>query len=504
MKKIIYTIFAILTLGLSTFAQLQAQNDPVNMFTLRKLVKETPDQKDKILSQANEILSQPNGARLAISQYSQVAGMLLDAGIYLDNAETFAKKGLALCQLDKFIESSKEVFKKNNAPIPTDEAIAQEFTTNKARLLGILGRIQIKSGKLSEAETTLKEALKLNSMDTATAVSLSDLAEKKGDNSAAFNYLIPAVFSIGVTKEFNDRMERVYQKSNGGKADGLDELLDKKFHEAFPYKSEPYKPTDKRTNRTVLAELFTGAGCSPCVIADLAYDVILQRYKRQNFAVLVYHVHNPRPDPLANATTTDRSKFYLVRGVPAVTFDGDFTGESIGGNVWEKAKLRYEEFTAKIDKKLETLPGADLKLNISKEGSLVKVKATVDKFKMPSENLKLHIVLAEDLIKYVGENGIRFHPFVVRSMETPDAKGLTVDATKANSFEYTFDVAKISDDLRIYSDEFEKNPPKEFKYGEAKFRKKMFAIDEKNLTVVAFVQDEKTKEVLQTVYFKVK
>lgn len=505
MKRIIYAIFAVFALAIGVSAQpLQTQNEQVNMFTLRKLVKETPDQKDKILAQANQILSQVDENRLFISQASQLAEMLYDAGIYLENAEVFAKKGVDVCNLDKFLESSKRIFKQNNANEQSDSAITQEFWSYKARLQSVLGRIELKLGKVSAAENALKESFKLNKMNTATALSLSEIFEKKSDTKTAFDYLIPAVFSTGVPKTLMEKLESLYQTNHGGKLDGLEDYLDKKYHEVFPFQVESYKTSAKRTNRTVLAELFSGSGCAPCVSVDLAYDGILRRYNRDDVAVLVYHVHNPRPDPMANAETTLRSEFYGVRGVPAIAFDGTYNNLGIGSNDWEKAKFRYDDFTAKIDKELEVAPDADLKINVSKSGSNIQVKATVENIKKPSENLKLHIILAEDLIRYKGENGIRYHPYVVRSMATPDAKGLAVDAAKPNTFEYIFDVVKISEGLRVYQDEFEKNPPKEFKYGGPQFQQKLYSVNENNLTVVAFVQDEKTKQILQTAFFKVK
>jgi hypothetical protein len=252
----------------------------------------------------------------------------------------------------------------------------------------------------------------------------------------------------------------------------------------------------------VLAELFSGSGCSPCVIVDLAYEGLLQRYRREDVAVLVYHLHRPLPDPMANPLTELRAGYYKVRGAPSVAFDGNFIGDSIGGAAWDRAVVRYREFTAQIDRALTAPAGAELKLSATPEGSMVKVKVLVDKVQTASEDLRLHVVLAEDLLRYTGENGIRFHPMVVRSMSAPH--GTPVAANRPTTLEHAFDVAKIAADLKSYLDEFEKNPPGEYKGEEVKFRRKMDAIDPKNLSVVAFVQDHKTKQVLQTAYIKVK
>lgn len=191
-----------------------------------------------------------------------------------------------------------------------------------------------------------------------------------------------------------------------------------------------------------------------------------------------------------------------MRGAPSVAFDGNFIGDSIGGAAWDRAVVRYREFTAQIDRALTAPAGAELKLSATPEGSMVKVKVLVDKVQTASEDLRLHVVLAEDLLRYTGENGIRFHPMVVRSMSAPH--GTPVAANRPTTLEHAFDVAKIAADLKSYLDEFEKNPPGEYKGEEVKFRRKMDAIDPKNLSVVAFVQDHKTKQVLQTAYIKVK
>jgi hypothetical protein len=114
-----------------------------------------------------------------------------------------------------------------------------------------------------------------------------------------------------------------------------------------------------------------------------------------------------------------------------------------------------------------------------------------------SEKLRLQIALAEDMVTYSGENGERFHPMVVRSMAL-DAKsdqGFALEPGKGGSFEYTFDVAKAVADARAHLEQYEANERK----GEYTFRQKKHEITG-GLVVVAFVQDEATKKVLQAAY----
>jgi hypothetical protein len=88
---------------------------------------------------------------------------------------------------------------------------------------------------------------------------------------------------------------------------------------------------------------------------------------------------------------------------------------------------------------------------------------------------------------------------VVRAMAL-DAKsdqGFALKPGKGGTFEYTFDLAKAVADAKAHLEQFEKVERK----GEYTFRQKKHEITG-GLVVVAFVQDEATKQVLQAVYLK--
>jgi hypothetical protein len=231
--------------------------------------------------------------------------------------------------------------------------------------------------------------------------------------------------------------------------------------------------------------------------AGLAFDAALERYTRQDFVVLNYHVHIPAPDPMVNPATVTRRQFYNVNSSPSYFFDGDADG---GGGSAENAKSIFE---SKVDpviaKHLAEKPGAQIRLQASSSGSTVKVKAGVSKVASTSDKLRLQIALAEDVVSYGGENGERFHPMVVRSMAL-DAKqnqGFALKPGKGGTFEYTFDLAKAVADAKAHLENFETVERK----GEYKFRQKKHDITG-GLVVVAFVQDEATKKVLQASYLK--
>jgi hypothetical protein len=107
--------------------------------------------------------------------------------------------------------------------------------------------------------------------------------------------------------------------------------------------------------------------------------------------------------------------------------------------------------------------------------------------------VSLHVALAENDVQYVRSNGVWFHSLVVRkllgSAQGSVLQGPNLNATVAE----TVDLASVSDSLNGYLDTYEKGR------GTFKFKNRVSAIDTAKLVVVAFVQDDETKEILQAV-----
>jgi hypothetical protein len=231
--------------------------------------------------------------------------------------------------------------------------------------------------------------------------------------------------------------------------------------------------------------------------AGLAFDAAQERYTRKDFIALNYHVHIPQPDPMVNPAAITRRQFYGVNSSPSYFFDGDADG---GGGSAENAKSIFESKVGPtIEKHLAEKPGARIKLRASSSGSTVKVKVDVSRVTSTSDKLRLQIALAEDSVTYSGENGERFHPMVVRSMalDPKSDQGFALKPGKGGTFAYTFDVAKAVADAKAHLENFETVERK----GEYTFRQKKHEITSA-LVVVAFVQDEATKKVLQATYLK--
>ena len=83
-------------------------------------------------------------------------------------------------------------------------------------------------------------------------------------------------------------------------------------------------------------------------------------------------------------------------------------------------------------------------------------------------------------------------------MAGKNADGLPLKANKHSTFEHTFDLVKIVQVNKSYLDDYEINGRNFF----TKFDEKKHEIDPNRLSVIAFVQDQKTKQIFQAAQIK--
>ena len=429
------------------------------------------------------------------STAQSIASSLLSANILLNDAESWAKKSIDSMKLPLYLAEQREAYTERKQNIPSEEDLTRRFRQSRASRVATLGQIELKLGRTAQAKKLLTEAYEVNRDNTGVVSALGEIAFKEGDDTKALDYLMTAKLSGRITPSADTAFESAYRKSHNGSLDGLEAVLDTEYNTRFPNPVHPaaYLPTEKRTDRVVLAEIFTGSGCPPCVAADLAFDAAMQRYGHKELAVVMYHQHIPRPDPMTNPDTLSRAKDYGVTAVPTYLIDGSKT---VGGGSRDATPRKFESIEKDIDKELETASEARLKVAAALAGNTVKVAAHVTDVNSDSKDLKVRILLLEKELRYTGENGVRFHPMVVRAMGGEKAEGYPIESDHA-SLEAAFDLDAISKSLKAHLDEYEAKGHR----GEAfKFREKKYQIDRADLAVVVFVQDDRTKRVLQAAY----
>ena len=285
-------------------------------------------------------------------------------------------------------------------------------------------------------------------------------------------------------------------RKNGETADlpRVTELIDaaerrdyEEYQRHFPFKPDPYAGRPTQSDRVVLVELFAGADCPPSVAGILAFDGLARAYKPTEVLRLQYHVNIPFTDPMTNPATLARQKYYGVRGTPAAFVNGK-AYDDVGGPARSAIK-NFSDFRRLIDPPL-TLPAtAKLTLTASRDGDKVTFRAKVGGLAKPGERLRLRLFLAEPMVRHRGANGIRYHHAVVRA-----AVGLEGGfPLRQASVEHAADVNL--GDLRkaLVADltKFQQEPGNE----ELPNADRLLVLTD--LFVVALVQDDVTREVLQ-------
>jgi tetratricopeptide (TPR) repeat protein len=456
---------------------------------LSTLIERLPDQRDRIRKLAKSMYQGAKPDQRS-SMAFELANTLLNGDTFLNDAEHYARIGVNSLNQAKYLDEQRKQAAARKQKPPSDDVLIDRFRKQRANRIATLGRVYFKMGRIDKAKPLLEEAYGVQQESTVVAAALGDIAFKAGDESKATEYLVQAVLSgrPAATAVAKPDLEAIYRKMHAGSLDGFGAMLDSEYRKRFPnpVKIEAYKPPEKRSNRLVLAEVFTGAGCPPCVGADLAFDAALERYPRTDLAVVMYHVHVPQPDPMTTAETPDLSKAYGVRGVPTYFIDGKMIGGGGGGR--DFAERVYERFNPTIEKELEAPAEAKLTATAALEGNAVKVKASASDIKSESKDLKVVAMLLEKQIRYSGENGIRFHSMVVRAIG---------EAPVSDAFEHTFDLDEVSASLHKSLDEYE---AKGHRGKTFKFTDKKYQIDRGDLAVAVFLKDAKTEHVLQAAY----
>ncbi len=273
-------------------------------------------------------------------------------------------------------------------------------------------------------------------------------------------------------KAVNDRLAKMEK-----------DLDDEFLKTAVPFKTEPFQRAAS-TGRVVLVELFTGAQCPPCVAADVAFDAALKTYKPQDVILLQYHQHIPGPDALTNEDTEKRFQYYQGRGVPSTYVDGG-TNLPLGGGK-AAGKDAYQKLVDALKGELDKGAAAKIALKARQSGDNIVITAEVSDLKDAGPDTKLRLALVEENIRYPGGNGQRFHHHVVRSMPG-GVDGFALKTAKEKQ-EVKVNLAELKKSLAEYLVKANQRRP---------FASDDRPLDLKHLFVVAFIQNDKTKEIVQ-------
>ena len=331
--------------------------------------------------------------------------------------------------------------------------------------------VEVLKGKDAYPEVAVAAARQAEKMMTATTPLETRLRLLTALGSALKN-----AGKVEQTKEVNQRIDK------------LENVAYKEYSaKALEFPLAKYTGRRAKSDRTVLVELFTGAQCPPCVGADLAFDALGKTFNTKEVVLLEYHLHVPQPDALTNTDTEARAEYYgdeKVRGTPTVLFDGKVS--PIGGGSREDAPDVYKDYRKITETLLEAPAGAQIQAGAAYKAGKIYIKAAVRGLAKPGDKMKLRLALVEDWARYKGHNGISYFHQVVRAFPG-GAAGFTL-AKKDAEQNVVIDLRDLRDDLTKYLDRAGKDRT---------FLDSQRPMRLRNLSVVAFVQNDATREVLQ-------
>ena len=340
-----------------------------------------------------------------------------------------------------------------------------------------LAKALLMNGKGQEALNLLEAYGKPASPSTDYYVTLGETLQALGRNKDALEaYLEAAVMGH---RDAAANAKALYAKINGSDK-GFDNELDLR-RARRPFQPPPFKAPENWKGKAVLAEVFTGSECGPCVAATFAFDALEKNYPKQYLAVLKYHLPVPLYDPMINPSTKQRQEFYgkVITGTPTAIIDG-VVSPRVGGDR-QGASISFNNAKKEIDTALEAAAEVTVSASASLSGDVVTVDCV---FSKAIEGADYNVALVQTEEEFKGGNGIIQHNMVVRDFKSV-APSLNVGVT--------FNIAESEKAADAFITEWSKTTNSERNKQLSKTRRNK--MDRSKLKAVVFVQDKKTKQV---------
>jgi thiol-disulfide isomerase/thioredoxin len=223
--------------------------------------------------------------------------------------------------------------------------------------------------------------------------------------------------------------------------------------------------------KLVLFEQFTSSTCGPCATYNPAFNALVDA-NAGKVAAIKYQMNYPGAgnDPAYTTESTQRHTYYAVSGIPHVNMSGVvFDGHPVNVN------------QALIDNDYANNPGLfDMDLSyklIDKAGDSANIKVTLNctaLVDLSSTNMRAHVVVIEKKVTHAAQSNGETEFFQVMRKMLPDANGTSITSQtegQVTTLNLSYDFLPS---LKIW--------------------------DINQIAVVAFIQDNATKEIFQAEY----
>jgi len=247
----------------------------------------------------------------------------------------------------------------------------------------------------------------------------------------------------------------------------------------------------KLATRSVLCELFTSVRADASVAAEMSTAALARRLGTDKLIVVRYHPldvarrNQANGDPLANDASLNRLAYYRGRTIPSIYLDGSRLAGTDG--LLADTTRVHRQLVHQTVKRLAQPSDWSMTLAAQRNGPSIQVTASAKSSKPAEGEYRLRMLLVEERVPMpTASCGIRVQEMVVR-WQIDGGDGV---APKDGNFTVSETVSidhvrkQLNDDLarfeRLQGMNFPEKP-----------------LELKSLFVIALVQDETTREVLQ-------
>ena len=458
------------------------------------------------------IASEPAGLERWLAQ-AHLADSLANAGnngTNLADAKTWASDAVSALTREAYQRQNVLLQQRYKLPPLTPGQVHRQFANDRATVLAALANVQLRLDAPAAAAPLLAEATRLDPHAGEVLRLCGELALQQKHPQQALAAFMEASAVIRLAPRWQAQMLALFTEREHTSPAVLDERIDGIYRSLYPpVFALPRRPLPAG-GHPVLLELFTGSDCEPCAGPDLAVDSLLGSYARKDLIVLEYDQHIPRPDPLANPDSVDRAAFYAAEATPEAFLDGapaDLLGSSradvenivVGlGDQLEGVAVLPSGLRLSIDAETgdsgQLKISAGLKLHPGSAGP-TPTPSTGDVSLRSLQRAVLYLALAEDDVRYPGQNGVRFHRMVVRALRQVPAA--TLLGSPAQPARFTLDPAELDRRQGAYLSDYELHNDR---LGPSPSPLTNVPIRTDHLAVVAWVQDPGSRHVLQSVF----
>lgn len=358
-------------------------------------------------------------------------------------------------------------------------------------LHGLVGELLLDAGENRRAWRHLLSGAFGKPEDGRINLNLGRYYEGEGRLRRAFSRYVQAAIDPASGQEALLGLARVQEQLDGSplSVDRVQRLLEGKVQNYTA--ATTYEPDlESATGRVVLVEWFTSAHHDRGGLGGaLGNEALLSHFPREHVAALNYHLPIPELVPLTNQLVEDRGIVYGI-GEPGVTVINGRIRAPGAARTSDKEKL-YQRLRDLVVAELARAPRQTLSLDARLEDGVVRGTLKIEG--AWSQGVSAHVVLAERGVLFPGKNEVVVQRMVARAALTP-AQGVAYERTADGRQEIAFE-ARL-DDIReaneAYLDELEAA-------GRGTAVHFATAVDPEQVTLVAFLQHDFRREVLQAV-----